>query len=126
MRAFCRPPPGRGMKGTGGKDAPSTVIFARALCVRRGLGDLPARSAATRHSASGLTSGPRLPFQANLLRFRAFPGGGVGGNYTASPSNTALHRSWMLGERACGQLASVCSRSVSLVSPCCSMRRATL
>jgi hypothetical protein len=43
---------------------------------------------------------PRLPFQANLLRFRAFPGGGVGGNYTASPSNTALHRSWMLTERA--------------------------
>jgi hypothetical protein len=63
---------------------------------------------------------------ANLLRFRAFPGGGVGGNYTASLSNTALHRSWMLAERAFGQLASVCSRSVSLASPCRPIRCATL
>ena len=30
-----------------------------------------------------------------------------GGDYTASPSNTALHRSWMLAERAFGQSASV-------------------
>ena len=40
-------------------------------------------------------------------RFRAFPGEGIGGSYTASPSNTALHRSRMLAERAFGQLASV-------------------
>jgi hypothetical protein len=38
-----------------------------------------------------------------------------------SLSNTALHRSWMLAERAFGQLASVCSRSVSFASPCRSM-----
>ena len=37
----------------------------------------------------------------------AFPGEGIGGSYTASPSNTALHRSRMLAERAFGQLASV-------------------
>jgi hypothetical protein len=39
----------------------------------------PARSAVTRHSACGRTGGPRLPFQANLLRFRAFPGRGLEG-----------------------------------------------
>ena len=50
---------------------------------------------------------PRLPFQANLLRFRAFPRRSGWRDYTASPSNTALHRSWMLAERAFGQLASV-------------------
>ena len=33
-------------------------------------------------------------FPANLLRFPAIRG------YTASPMNTALHRSWMLAERA--------------------------
>ena len=44
---------------------------------------------------------PRLLFPANLLRFPAIRG------YTASPTNTALHRSWMLAERAFGQSASV-------------------
>ena len=39
-------------------------------------------------------------------------------DYKASLSNTALHRSWILAERAFGQLASVCSRSVILASPC--------
>jgi hypothetical protein len=42
----------------------------------------------------------RVPACLSRPIFRAFPGGGVGGNYTASPSNTALHRSWMLAERA--------------------------
>jgi len=70
------------------------------------------RGAQTPRSAAPINVRPdqraRLLFRANLLRFRAFSGGGVGGNnYTASPSNTALHRSWMLAERAFGQLASV-------------------
>jgi len=40
------------------------------------------------------------------------------------PSSRARD-SWILAERAFGQLASVCSRSVILASPCRSMRRAT-
>jgi hypothetical protein len=49
---------------------------ARPACVAE-CATSPARSAVTRHSACGRTGGPRLPFQANLLRFRAFPGRGL-------------------------------------------------
>jgi hypothetical protein len=43
-----------------------------------------------------------------------------------SPSYTALHRSWMLAERAFWQFASVCRRSVSFASPWSSISFATL
>jgi hypothetical protein len=69
---------------------------------------LPSR-AAIRNDATKLMrpdQRARLLFPANLLRFPAFLGGGDW-NYTASPSNTALHRSWIFAERAFGQLASV-------------------
>ena len=43
------------------------------------------------------------------------------------PSNFALHRSWMLNERAFSQFASVTRSSVSLASaPCAATSRATL
>ena len=83
--------------GAGGKDATSA-----APCVRRTARNLPRAIWSDALKLMRPNQRRRLPFQANLLCFPAFLR-----DYTASPTNTALHRSWMLAERAFGQLASV-------------------
>ena len=60
----------------------------------------------------------RLPTAAERAPVVA-SAGGLRVAHGSSCSNTTLHRSWMLAERAFGQLASVCSRSVILASPRC-------
>jgi hypothetical protein len=65
----CRPLPAGGRtKGTGGKDGLDGSLHERAPCVRRGLRDLRARSAATRHRyAAGPAAAPAFPSQSFAL-----------------------------------------------------------
>ena len=95
LMRVCRPLPPVGQTTgarAGGKDATSA-----APCVRRGLRE-PPRAIRERRAIAMRSDQQAAPaFSCQFAVFSRL----CRGDYRASPSNTALHRSWMLAERAC-------------------------